>query len=167
MVGVGDEDFGADTDHLWGIGGSARWVWKCFTRGLNPIFMDPYRNSPHHATAALDPQWDPLRRAMGQTQVYARRVDLAHLMPTDDSKLCSTRYCLRNPAREYLVYQPGSGPLSLQLEPGRYRFEWFDPGQNKVAASGLVQWRGGVRRFTPPVGGAAVLYLVVAKGTAH
>src|SRR4051794_5919211 len=29
-----------DTDHLWGGGGDASWVWKSFTRGLNPIFMD-------------------------------------------------------------------------------------------------------------------------------
>ncbi len=28
-----------DTDHLWGIGGDAAWVWKSFTRGLNPLFM--------------------------------------------------------------------------------------------------------------------------------
>ena len=32
----------SDTDHLWGIGGNAAWVWKSFLRGLNPIFMDPY-----------------------------------------------------------------------------------------------------------------------------
>ena len=32
----------ADTDHLWGVGGDAIWVWKTFTRGLNPIFMDTY-----------------------------------------------------------------------------------------------------------------------------
>ena len=31
-----------DTDHLWGHGGNHIWVWKCFLRGLNPIFMDPW-----------------------------------------------------------------------------------------------------------------------------
>jgi len=31
-----------DTDHLWGHGGNPKWVWKSFTRGLNPIFMDPW-----------------------------------------------------------------------------------------------------------------------------
>src|SRR3954451_9951753 len=29
-----------DTDHIWGGGGDATWVWKSFTRGLNTIFMD-------------------------------------------------------------------------------------------------------------------------------
>ena len=32
-----------DTDHLWGLGGDRSWVWKSFLRGLNPIFMDPYK----------------------------------------------------------------------------------------------------------------------------
>ena len=32
-----------DTDHLWGIGGDVPWVWKSFLRGLNPLFMDPYK----------------------------------------------------------------------------------------------------------------------------
>lgn len=35
-----------DTDHLGGIWGTPEWVWKSFTRGLNPIFMDPYDNIP-------------------------------------------------------------------------------------------------------------------------
>lgn len=31
-----------DTDHIWGVGGNATWVWKSFVRGHNPLFMDPY-----------------------------------------------------------------------------------------------------------------------------
>jgi len=32
-----------DTDHLWGsTGGDRQWMWKSFTRGYNPIFMDCY-----------------------------------------------------------------------------------------------------------------------------
>ncbi|MDI7276892.1 MAG: DUF6298 domain-containing protein, partial [Anaerolineae bacterium] len=30
----------SDTDHFFGVGGDEKWVWKSFTRGLNPIFMD-------------------------------------------------------------------------------------------------------------------------------
>jgi hypothetical protein len=29
-----------DTDHLWGEGGNPDWVWKSFTRGLHPIWME-------------------------------------------------------------------------------------------------------------------------------
>src|SRR6185503_18642135 len=32
----------ADTDHLCGICGNHKWVWKSFTRGENPLFMDIY-----------------------------------------------------------------------------------------------------------------------------
>lgn len=35
-----------DTDHLWGHGGTASWVWKSFTRGHNPILMDPWDPIP-------------------------------------------------------------------------------------------------------------------------
>ena len=30
-----------DTDHVFGVGGDRRWIWKAFTRGHNPIYMDP------------------------------------------------------------------------------------------------------------------------------
>ena len=36
-----------DTDHVFGVGGDQKWVWKAFLRGHNVLFMDPYD----------DPQW--------------------------------------------------------------------------------------------------------------
>lgn len=153
----------ADTDHLWGIGGNSSWVWKSFLRGLHPIFMDPYKESPHHSESKLDPRWDPVRRAMGHTNEYAKRANLIDMTPTEDSGLCSTRYCLRNPGAEYLIYQPDSGPFSVQLKAGNYHFEWFDPTKGKVADSGRLDWPGGKRDFAPPFDGAAVLYLVSAE----
>lgn len=30
-----------DTDHVFGVGGDRRWIWKAFMRGHNPIYMDP------------------------------------------------------------------------------------------------------------------------------
>src|SRR5688500_18580594 len=32
-----------DTDHIYGTGGDAAWVWKTFLRGHNPIYMDPLK----------------------------------------------------------------------------------------------------------------------------
>ena len=52
-----------DTDHIWGVGGNAAWVWKSFLRGHNPIFMDPYDGSVLGKPG--DPQWEPVRQAMG------------------------------------------------------------------------------------------------------
>ena len=55
----------------WGIGGSVRWVWKCFLRGLNPIFMDPYLR------CVLDQgdegQWEEVRLALGVTRRLAEQ----------------------------------------------------------------------------------------------
>jgi hypothetical protein len=83
-----------DTDHLCGVCGDASWVWKSFTRGLNPIFMDPMD----------DFRWEPARLAMGQTLRLARNVNLAEMEGRPD--LCSTSYCLANPGREYIAYVP-------------------------------------------------------------
>lgn len=57
-----------DTDHLWGIGGNADWIWKSFLRGYHPIYMDPLDDDPVREAA---------RRAMGETLRLAKQADLA------------------------------------------------------------------------------------------
>ena len=76
-----------DTDHLWGIGGNSAWAWKSFLRGHHPIFMDPYDGRV--LGRRFDPQFDPLRRSLGQTLRYAERLDLAAMRPVPD--LASSR----------------------------------------------------------------------------
>ena len=102
-----------DTDHLWGIGGNAAWVWKAFTRGHNPLFMDPYDGIVFGASA--DARWEEIRQAMGQARRLAERVNLATMTPHEE--LASTKYCLANVDQEYLVYLPDGrrsdgGPIS-------------------------------------------------------
>jgi hypothetical protein len=95
----------SDTDHVYGVGGDADWVWKSFTRGLNPIFMDPM-DDPHYSQADFQTAfgWKSARQAMGHTLTFAQRMNLAAMAPRTD--LCSTTYCLANPGFEYLVYLP-------------------------------------------------------------
>ena len=123
-----------DTDHIWGIGGDRQWVWKSFTRGLNPIFMDGYDGAGYGVGGAGfdfdDPVWVSLRRNMGYTRSYAERINLAAMTPRND--LCSTDYCLANPATsgaEYLVYLPDGGDVSVDLTStaGEVQVEWFNP----------------------------------------
>lgn len=83
-----------DTDHLWGIGGDRKWVWKAFTRGYNPIYMDP---DPFDSS---DYTREGVRRAMGHTLRYANRMNLKDMLPRGD--LATTAYCLANPGEEYL-----------------------------------------------------------------
>ncbi|MBT3377406.1 MAG: hypothetical protein HN742_30715 [Lentisphaerae bacterium] len=150
-----------DTDHIWGVGGNVAWVWKSLTRGLQPIFMEPYKNSLWNPSANIEAKWDPVRRAMGHSLVLANRMDLAAMTPQDN--LASTRYCLANPGREYLVYLPSGGEISMDLSATEelLAVEWFDPRRGKtIEAAGV---RGGQQRtLTAPFAGHAVLYLVLA-----
>jgi hypothetical protein len=146
-----------DTDHLWGIGGNRAWVWKSFTRGLNPIFMDPYDGIV--LGKKFDPSFEPVRRSMGYALRFAKRLDLNKCKPL------GTGYCLANPGRQYLVYQPAARqPVKLKLRPREYRFEWFDPDSGKTVTKGKI--RGSKKNettFSNPVDGDAVLYVHLPK----
>jgi hypothetical protein len=142
----------ADTDHVGG--GDQYWVWKAFTRGMNPIYMDTRDVS--------DARREGTRKAMGYTLAYANKMDLALMTPRPE--LVSTSYCLASPGTEYLVYQPRNGEsFSVELRTGTYHSEWFNPATGLIASSGNVHAEGGEQRFKAPFTGEAVLYLKVIK----
>jgi hypothetical protein len=145
-----------DTDHIWGVGGTADWVWRSFLRGHNPIFMDPYDGSVLGQPS--DARWEPIRKAMGQTRRFAERVNLAAMRPAGE--IASTGYCLANPAKDYLVYLPQGGTAVVDLTAVRSNLtvEWFDPASDKVLTAERVTG-GAPRALTAPIAGAAVLYL--------
>jgi len=153
----------SDTDHLWGIGGNAAWVWKSLLRGLNPIFMDPYDGAVLGPRA--DDKWTPVRRAMGHALGYARRMNLAAMTP--QGPLASTGYCLAHPAKsgaEYLVYLPEGGRATVDLSAaeGTLAVEWFDPAAGKAVPANPVSG-GAPRELAAPFAGEAVLYLFDAS----
>jgi hypothetical protein len=135
-----------DTDHLWGIGGGRDWVWKTFTRGLHPIYMDPLDDSPLHQGA---------RQAMGDVLRFAKRIDLAAALP-------ETEYCLANRtpgAEQFLAYLPGRrAKVNLSGIRGELAVEWFDPATGTTVDGGRVEG-GGKRRFAPPFRGEGVVVL--------
>jgi putative heme-binding domain-containing protein len=141
-----------DTDHLWGhTGGDANWVWKCFCRGLNVLFMEELTPSPI---------WqDSAREGMGQVRRYAEKINLAAMVPED--ALAQTTYCLAERGREYLVFQAGDkGEFTLRLTdaPGTFSVEWLNVSNGQTVPAKPVEG-GAVRTFTTPFGGPAVLYL--------
>lgn len=153
-----------DTDHVFGVGGDHRWVWRAFLRGHNILFMDPYD----------DPAWAPIlasqgavlrdaeapRRAMGHARRYAERMDLAASRPAGE--LASTGYCLAVPGREYLVYLTDGGQVTVDLSMARGRLsaEWMHPVTGEVTPGGAVE--GGAKRtLEAPSRGDAVLYVRV------
>lgn len=151
----------SDTDHLWGIGGNPQWVWKSFCRGLNPIFMDPFSPPIDHGASfptGLDPQWEPVRRSLGDTRRFAERMDLRYAVPHNE--LASSSYCLAQPGREYLIYLPEGGEVTVNLQgaEGVLSGEWFNPDTGQTVAP--LQVEGGAQRtLKAPFAGHAVLYL--------
>jgi hypothetical protein len=114
-----------DTDHLWGIGGSAEWVWKSFLRGMNPLFMDPYDGVTFGAGDSA--KWEPIRVALGRTRRLADRLPLRVMTPQPG--LASTRYCLAAPPSreaELLIYLPKGGAVTVDLAAytGTYAVRW-------------------------------------------
>ena len=145
----------SDTDHLWGIGGDDVWVWKSFTRGLNPIFMDTYEGK---VLGKVRPQDDGPRRAMGQVLRLSRTIDLAKSMPHNE--LTSTGYCLTEPGVSYIVCAPQGGTFSLDLSAvsGDFTAEWIDPVAGTRSPAG--QTAGGAQQtFSTPSDTAMVLIL--------
>ena len=131
----------SDTDHLWGVGGDAIWVWKTFMRGLNPIFMDTYDGK---VLGKVRPQDDGPRRAMGQVLALSRRIDLARSTPR--AELSSTGYCLAEPGVSYVVFAPEGGSFDVDLTAtgGLLSVKWLDPITGKSSTAETVA--GGARR---------------------
>jgi hypothetical protein len=146
-----------DTDHLWGIGGNSGWVWKSFLRGHHPLFMDPYDGKV--LAKPFDPDFDPVRRSLGQTLRFAERLDLAAMVPTRD--VASTGFCLAAPGRAYLIYLPEGGNVSVDLAgaSGRFSVEWLHPETGQTKTGDAVDGGGKKSLASPFEHGDAVLLL--------
>jgi len=146
----------SDTDHLWGIGGDAVWVWKTFTRGHNPLFMDPYKQG---VLRGGDPgRWEPVRRALGVTRQLADRLSLAAMLPQPE--LVSSGYCLAQAGREYVVYLPAGGEVTVDLSAaqGTLQVEWIHPVTGQITSAATIAG-GGRQTLKAPAPGHAVVHL--------
>ena len=145
-----------DTDHLGGIWGTSPWVWKSFTRGLNPIFMDPYDNQVIGKLPAES--WDSVRSSLGHARRLAERVNLAAMIP--DEKLASTGFCLAQPGKTYIIFAPEGGDIEVDLvaATNALSVEWLEVATGNATRAKSVT--GGLKQsFRTPFNGAAVLYL--------
>jgi hypothetical protein len=144
-----------DTDHLWGIGGNVAWVWQSFLRGLNPLFMDPYKKGVLEGGA--ETKWEAVRYAMGVTRALAQLLNLATMTP--HGELADSGYCLANPGKEYLVYlSAGEVTVDLSTAAGQFQVEWIHPVEGK-STPGKTASGGAKRTLQPPFSGEAVLHL--------
>jgi hypothetical protein len=95
---------------------------------------------------------------MGHTRRLADRVNLAALVP--HAELASTRYCLADPGRAYVVYLPEGGEVAVDLSTvsGSFAVEWIHAASGSSRPADSVAG-GGQRSFKAPFSGDAVLYL--------
>jgi len=145
-----------DTDHVWGVGGNHHWVWKSFLGGHNPLFMDPYYGVV--LGEKLDPKFEPLRLNLGYALRYAKKVNLRLMVPRVD--LASSQYCLADPGKEYLVYLPDGGKVTVMLpeESCNFVVEWFNPRTGMTTEVEKYTSQGKTD-FIAPFSGDAVLYI--------
>ena len=171
-----------DTDHSFyytamqssGYGGQRAWAWENFARGNNLAFMDPYlwvwpgRNAPRGDK--VDPYWEEIRSALGDIRSYADRMDLASMTPQRDL-VVGGGFCLASAGAQYLVFEPSperrvdrivgwfaGNTFELNLMPGTYAYEWFNPASHSVVETGTVTVATR-HTFAAPFSGAAVLWL--------
>jgi len=106
--------------------------------------------------------WEPVRKALGNTRSYANRMNLVEMTPHDE--LADSKYCLANPAHEYLVYLPEGYSVSVDLSGATRTFEveWMRPVEGDVTPGGTVKG-GSQTEFMVPFPGPAVLYLRGAR----
>jgi len=153
-----------DTDHLWGEGGNPQWVWKTFTRGHYPLFMDRIvqlsRRQVTWAGREDDdiPNAESIRKAMGVTHQVASQRSLAEAVPMPE--LASTGYCLAIPGKQYVVYLPEGGEITVDLSAakGHLSGKWIHPVEGTSHPAASVQG-GAQRTLRSPLDGAAVLLL--------
>jgi hypothetical protein len=153
----------ADTDHLCGICGNRSWAWKSFSRGENPLFMDPYIDVYESIDIPLDdPDFVSLRQNLGYIRSYSQRIDLSSAVPC--GALASTQNCLGYKSAsqaEFLLYFSSDQAISIDLSGANFEFdvEWFNPLTGSSQSGGLVMGGASAQMFQPPWSGEAVLYL--------
>lgn len=155
----------SDTDHLWGIGGNQAWVWKSFTRGMNPLFMDPYKGKV--LSGKNEATWEQVRRSLGFTRAIAERVGLLRMTPHPE--LSSTGYCLADPGNEYVVYRPAEDEarITMRLPAGEYAVEWINPDNGLAVRRNRFKVTETEAVFESPVPGGCVLCLRREAGKAR
>jgi len=148
-----------DNDHIRPWESKPGWVWKNLMRGNHFILMDHYMDFRMGSPSKPDPKYDACRRAMGAARRLAERVDLAAMTPR--AELASTRFCLADPGKAYLVYQPNEtgGLLDVKIASGRYDVTWINAANGRRHYGGDTYIVRGTRAFSPPFRGPSVLYL--------
>jgi hypothetical protein len=155
-----------DTDHVFGVGGDALWMWKAFCRGHNLLAMDSFTGQGLpglllETPPALTAVQDSGRLGLQDILRAAARVGMQGMAPRGPES--STGYLLADPGRAWIMLAPEGRRFTLDLSAAagqRLHGSWLvvEPrARPRVAAD--VTLEGGARRqaFTPPFAPAALV----------
>lgn len=148
----GDRIVVLDTDHLFGIGGDARWVWRAFLAGYHPIYMDPLDDDRVRRSA---------RRALGQVVALSRSLPLAAMAPERQAGTTGCALVSRRAGAEELVAMaPTEADLRLDLRwlAGELEAHWGDLESGAMVDGAPVR-AGRKLVLRPPAGAGPVLRL--------
>jgi len=167
---TGEKVVVADSDHLGPLSATFDQMWKWFTRGMHPILMDcKYQGLTWWTGGGFHPEhakWQKMRDALSVMQDYANKMNLVKMIPQGRkaAEPSSTRYCLYNKGKEYLIFQPErEKAFTVKLPAGQYQYEWIIPTTGKER-SGKVKSTGGKQEFKAPFPWPASLYLKRVTG---
>ena len=179
MTAPGGKVWVADTDHVFpNMGATMDFTWKAFLRGANIISMDNFKTGAAWAYFykkaggnVTKYEKEKIKRlsendfsatigdlAQKHTRMFADRMDLKKAAPHNE--LSSTGYCLADPGREYLIYQPDLTWITVGLSDaaGEFTVEWFNPVTEEVKHDGTITGGDRNQKFILPFE-TAVLYL--------
>ena len=132
-----------------GAAAHRRAMWAAFVTGGHYNLLDYtwYRN-PEYADGG-----EAVRRWQGHLAEFVHRVVPWAMAPRDDLVVSAPAkaFALADPGKHYVVYLMGdTGPseISVTLDAGRYRVQWFDPKTGED---------GSRLTLNVPVGGAVTL----------
>jgi hypothetical protein len=143
-----------DMDHVAAGSNDVGYVWTAFTRGYHFNLYD----KPFEDPDAEGADWQRVRRNVGQTVAYARRMSLAEAAP--HGELTCTGFCLAHPGEQYIVYQPAERAFEVRgLKKGKqYHVEWYDTENARIVGKRDWLCTEPVHSLVPEKG-ARVLFL--------
>lgn len=60
-------------------------------------------------------------------------------MTPNNDLVSGSNLCLAEPGKQYVIYLPGGGAPTIQLEAGKYRAQWFNPMTGQFSDAGIAE----------------------------
>lgn len=153
-----------DTDHTFGIGGDANWVWQQFTRGHGGVnIMDDMKGTGLPGTFDLGGDHEAgeaqQRLALREISDVLKLVDVTTMKPK--GALSSTGYALADPSQgAFVILAPSGGTITVDLSAASdlsLLARWVDVQEGGMSAPTSLTGGNAAQAFTAPSGDAVLV----------